>query len=76
MQCKAPDVCISEGNLRVNLEQVVVLGVSGEKIGDADDSAAERPPVLHAAEILLLAGSHSPCTRTHAEKHPTVNNKI
>lgn len=61
-------VCVcktARGNLRVNLEQVVVLGVSSEKIGDADDGAAERPPVLHAAEILLLASSHPPCTHAH-----------
>lgn len=46
---------------RVNLQQVVVLGVGGEQVGDADHGAAERPPVLHAAQVLLLASAHPAC---------------
>lgn len=48
---------------RVNLQQVVVLGVGGEEVGDADHGAAEGPPVLHAAQVLLLAGAHPACRR-------------
>lgn len=54
-------------DLRVNLEQVIVLGVGSEQVGDADHSAAEWPPVLHATLVLLLTGSHPPYT-TSAEK--------
>lgn len=46
---------------RVDLQQVVVLGVGGEQVGDADHGAAERPPVLNAAQVLLLAGAHPAC---------------
>ena len=46
---------------RVNLQQVVVLRVGGEEVGDADHGAAKRPPVLHAAQVLLLAGAHPAC---------------
>lgn len=55
--------------LRVNLEQVVVLGVGREQIGDADDGAAERPAVLNAALVLLLPGGHSPCAQKKQEMH-------
>lgn len=57
----SPMLC---GDSRVNLEQVVVLGVGREEIGDADDGTAERPPVLYATQVLLLPGSHPPCTHT------------
>lgn len=40
---------------------MVVLGVGGEQVGDADHGAAERPPVLHAAQVLLLASAHPAC---------------
>lgn len=58
------EILVVCSDLRINLEQVVILGVSSEEISDADDSTAERPPVLHAAQILLLARSHPPCTHT------------
>jgi len=61
-----------DGDLRIDLEQVVILGVSGEEIGDADDSTAKRPPVLDAAQILLLPCSHSPYTHTHTHTKETV----
>lgn len=54
-------------DLRVNLEQVVILGVSSEEISDADDSAAKRPPVLYTTQVLLLPGTHSPYIRTYKE---------
>ncbi len=48
---------------------MIILGVSSEEISDADHSAAKRTPVLHAAEILLLPCSHSPCTHSaHTRK--------
>lgn len=49
-------------NLRVNLEQVVILGVGSEEVGDANHSAAKGPPVLHATLVLLLTGCHPPYT--------------
>lgn len=56
-----------KNDLRVNLEQVIILGVGSEEVGDADHSAAKGPPVLHATLVLLLTGSHPPYT-TSAKK--------
>lgn len=56
-----------KNDLRINLEQVIILGVGSEEVGDADHGAAKGPPVLHTTLVLLLAGSHPPCT-TGAKK--------
>lgn len=56
-------VCV-EGHLRIDLQQVVIFGVSSEKISDADHSTAERTSVLHITCVLLLSCTHPPCTHT------------
>lgn len=57
-----------KNDLRINLKQVIVLGVGSEEVSDADDGAAKGPPVLHTTLVLLLASSHPPCT-TGAKKN-------
>lgn len=64
---------IFSSDLRINLEQVVVLGVSSEEISDADNSAAKWASVLYAAQVLLLPCSHPPCARTHTQKGSSVS---
>lgn len=54
-------------DLRINLEQVVILGVSSEEISNADDSTAKRPSVLYTTQVLLLPCSHPPCTHRHTQ---------
>lgn len=59
-----------KNDLRVNLEQVIVLGIGSEEVSDADHGAAKGPPVLHATLVLLFASSHPPCTTGTKKDEP------
>lgn len=56
------EIIRQKNDLRVNLEQVIILGIGGEEVGNADHCAAKGPSVLHATLVLLLTGSHPPYT--------------
>lgn len=67
------EVLVVCDDLRINLEQVVILRVSSEEISDADDSTAKWPPVLYTAQVFLLPCSHPPCAHTqntHTQREP------
>lgn len=63
------EVLVVCDDLRINLEQVVILRVSSEEISDADDSTAKWPPVLYTAQVFLLPCSHPPCAHTQTQTH-------
>ncbi len=60
---------VMQCHLRIDLQQVVIFGVSSEKISDADHSTAERTSVLHITHVLLLSCTHPPYTHTHTHNN-------